>query len=85
MSDSITVTIKLFAGYQEAYGVEEIKRAFPPQSPVTAVLDQILQEHPELEKWREVTHFGVNLDFVSPETTLEDGDEVVLIPPVSGG
>ncbi|MFB6276582.1 MAG: MoaD/ThiS family protein [Halothece sp.] len=85
MSNQITVTVKLFAAYQEAYGVEEIQQQFPPQTPVKAVLDEILKEHPQLEQWREVTNFGVNLDFVSPETILKDGDEVVLIPPVSGG
>ena len=31
------------------------------------------------------THFGVNLDFVPGDTLLQPGDEVVLIPPVSGG
>jgi molybdopterin synthase sulfur carrier subunit len=25
------------------------------------------------------------MEFVSPDTILQDGDEVVLIPPVSGG
>ncbi len=85
MSDQITITIKLFAAYQEAYGIEEIQQQFPPQTEVKAVLDKILQEHPQLEQWREVTRFGVNLNLVSPETRLEDGDEVVLIPPVSGG
>lgn len=85
MSNQITVTVKLFAAYQEAYGVEEIQQQFPPQTPVKAVLDEILKEHPQLEQWRAVTNFGVNLDFVSPETILKDGDEVVLIPPVSGG
>lgn len=85
MSNQITVTVKLFAAYREAYGVEEIQQQFPPQTPVKAVLDEILKEHPQLEQWREVTNFGVNLDFVSPETILKDGDEVVLIPPVSGG
>jgi molybdopterin synthase sulfur carrier subunit len=85
MSDQITVTVKLFAAYQEAYGAEEIQQQFPPETEVKAVLDKILQENPQLEQWREVTRFGVNLNFVPPETTLKDGDEVVLIPPVSGG
>jgi len=85
MSNQITVTVKLFAAYQEAYGVEEIQQQFLPQTPVKAVLDQIISEHPQLEQWREITRFGVNLSFVPPETILEDGDEVVLIPPVSGG
>ncbi|MFP4133777.1 MAG: MoaD/ThiS family protein [Halothece sp.] len=85
MSNQITITVKLFAAYQEAYGVEEIKRQFPPQAEVKAVLEQIMKEQPQLEQWREITSFGINLEFVSPEATLKDGDEVVLIPPVSGG
>lgn len=85
MSDQITVTVKLFAAYQEAYGVEEIQQQFPLHTEVKAVLDRILAEYPQLEQWREVTRFGVNLNFVPPETILEQGDEVVLIPPVSGG
>ncbi|MBD0346557.1 MAG: MoaD/ThiS family protein [Coleofasciculus sp. Co-bin14] len=86
MSESvITVTIKLFAAYQEAYGVSELILKFPPQTPVAAVLERLISEHPELEQWRDLTRFGVNLQFVEPNTILQDGDEMVLIPPVSGG
>lgn len=85
MSNQITITVKLFAAYQEAYGVEEMKRQFPPQTEVKAVLEQIIAEKPQLKQWRDVTSFGINFDFVSGETMLKDGDEVVLIPPVSGG
>jgi molybdopterin synthase sulfur carrier subunit len=86
MSESvITVTIKLFAAYQEAYGVSELILKFPPQTPVAAVLERLISEHPELEPWRDLTRFGVNLQFVEPNTILQDGDEMVLIPPVSGG
>lgn len=47
--------------------------------------DRLIAEHPELSQWRDVTRFGINLIFVEPNTILQDGDEVVLIPPVSGG
>lgn len=82
---AITVTVKLFAAYQEAYGVSELVLEFPPQTPVSAVLDTLIAEHPELEQWRNLTRFGVNLQFVESDILLQDGDEVVLIPPVSGG
>ncbi|HEY9834860.1 MAG TPA: MoaD/ThiS family protein [Stenomitos sp.] len=82
---SVTVTLKLFAAYQEAYGVPELVLKFPPQTSVSAVLDTLITEHPELEQWRNLTRFGVNLQFVESDTILQDGDEVVLIPPVSGG
>ncbi|MDF5721861.1 MAG: MoaD/ThiS family protein [Rhizonema sp. PD38] len=86
MSQSaITVTVKLFAAYQEAYGVPELVLEFPQQTPVAAVRDRLLALHPELSQLRDVTRFGVNLQFVEPESILQDGDEVVLIPPVSGG
>ncbi len=82
---SLTITVKLFAAYQEAYGVPELKLEFPSSTPVSAVQQHLLAEHPELEPWRNLTRFGINLEFVEPDTILRDGDEVVLIPPVSGG
>jgi molybdopterin synthase sulfur carrier subunit len=85
MADQITVTVKLFAIYQEAYGVPELEWTFPPQTPVAAVRDRLLQEHPELEPWRDRTRLGLNLQFVDATTPLNDGDDVVLVPPVSGG
>ena len=86
MSDAlISVRVKLFAAFREAYGVPELVLELLPQTPVSQVLEHCLQEHPQLEQWRAVTRFGVNLKFVGPETPLKNGDEVVLIPPVSGG
>lgn len=82
---TIQVTVKLFAAYQEAYGKSELVMQLPDGAPVSAVCDRLLQEHPELEPWRSLTRFGINLDYALPATPLQDGDEVVLIPPVSGG
>jgi len=85
MTKSIQVTVKLFAAYREAYGTSELILAFPQGTSVVEVRDRLIQEHPELSQWANVTRFGINLQFVEPETPLNDGDEVVLIPPVSGG
>lgn len=85
MSDKINITIKLFAAYQEAYGLSELDLELRPATPVKEVLQQLITEKPELEKWRDVTRFGVNLQFVDGDTPLQNGDELVLIPPVSGG
>ncbi len=82
---SVSVKIKLFAAYQDAYGVGEIQREFPPQTPVSAVLDSLIAEHPELKPWRDLTRFGIDFEFAQSDTILQEGNEVVLIPPVSGG
>jgi molybdopterin synthase sulfur carrier subunit len=84
-SPKITITIKLFAAYQEAYNVGELKRDFSANTSVLEVLNQLISERPELEKWRSLTRFGLNWQFVEAETLIQDGDEIVFIPPVSGG
>lgn len=84
-NSSITVTVKLFAAFSEAYGVSELTLEFPLETPVSQVLESSIVQYPQLEQWRSRTRFGLNLEFVSPDTILTDGDEVVLIPPVSGG
>ncbi len=81
----ITITVKLFAAFSEAYGVSELTLELPLLTPVSQVLERAIEQHPQLEQWRLLTRFGLNLEFVSPDTILQDGDEVVLIPPVSGG
>ena len=86
MSNSlITITVKLFAAFGEAYGVSEQTLEFPLLTPVSQVLERAIAQYPQLEQWRSLTRFAINLEFVSPDTILTDGDEVVLIPPVRGG
>ena len=81
----ITITVKLFAAYQEAYGLSELQLCLPAGAAVSAVRDRLMVDRPQLAQWRDLTRFGINLQFVEPTALLQDGDEVVLIPPVSGG
>ena len=81
----IKVKVKLFAIYQEVYQQEEIELELPENSPVKDILKQMIEVMPQLSSWQSITKLAVNLDFVSSDFTLKDGDEVALIPPVSGG
>lgn len=82
---NIKVKVKLFAVYQEVFDVPELNLFFPEETNVSSVLQSLIEQKPQLAKWQEVTRFGVNLQFVGADTVLKDGDELVLIPPVSGG
>ena len=79
------ITVKLFAAYQDAVGTPEVVMDAAVGESVERLRDRLISQYPELARWRDVTRFGVNLEFVEPGTTLQAGDEVVLIPPVSGG
>ena len=45
---------------------------------------RILKDHPLIAEGRQVV-IAKNHDYVTPDEPLADGDEVALIPPVSGG
>ncbi len=81
----IKITVKLFAAYQEAYGQPEVVFDLPAGTTVAEVCDRIRSPYPELEELKDITRYGINLAFVDAATPVQDGDEVVLIPPVSGG
>ena len=82
---TFTITLKLFAAYQEEIGAEEQILEVPNGTTALDVCDRLIAQHPALAEWKDQTRFGINLDFVDPRTLLKPGDELVLIPPVSGG
>jgi sulfur-carrier protein len=84
-NSQIQVKVKLFAVYQEAFGTPELELTLLSGTTVDQLLASLIEQQPQLTKWRDVTRFGVNLQFVESDTVLQDEDEVVLIPPVSGG
>ena len=81
----ISITLKLFAVYQDVLGCPDMTMELPETTTVGELCDRICSQYPDLKQWRGLTRFGINLQFVEADTLLKDGDEVVLIPPVSGG
>jgi molybdopterin converting factor small subunit len=79
------VTIKLFALMREKAGTDTIPLEVPTGAAVTQAVATLVRQYPMLEPYLANTRFSLHMDFVNLETTLAEGDELVLIPPVSGG
>ena len=76
------VTVRLFAGLRERAGAGELPVELPDGAragDVWAVVAPRVGERPE------GLLLAVNRRYAGDETALADGDEVALIPPVSGG
>jgi molybdopterin synthase catalytic subunit len=74
------VTVRLFAGLRERAGTAERELELPPGARVADVWGPLdLGEEPE------GLLYAVNKDYADAGRALADGDEVALIPPVSGG
>jgi sulfur-carrier protein len=81
----MNVTVRLFAAYREAFDQSELALSVPVGTTVQQVQQLLIQRKPQLSHWRDQTRYGVNQAFVEPKTVIQNGDEIVFIPPVSGG
>ncbi len=79
------VTVKFLASYAEEIGKDEVDLMLPPSSTVADLLDQLRGNFPRWGKMVEQPLVARNLEYVRAEQVLEDGDEVAVFPPVSGG
>jgi MoaE-MoaD fusion protein len=82
----MTVTVRLFAVLRERAGMDSIEVELDEGATVAEALDR-LSARPELRDLldRMPVRLAVNRDYADPETRLASGDELALVPPVSGG
>jgi molybdopterin converting factor subunit 1 len=77
------VHVRLFASYREAAGTNRLDTSVPRGASVGSLLALLETRLPALRQARGLV--AINHAYVEPGTILQDGDEVALIPPVSGG
>ena len=77
--------VLLFATYREIVGAKELSWPAEEGTTLRQFLDGFLAGHPRLALHRGSMVVAVNLTVADPTTVLHEGDEVALLPPVSGG
>lgn len=81
----MNVKVKFFASYKEAIGIEQVDIGLEEGADVSSLLEVIKEKHPKLGELTETLVISVNWEYATYDTKLKDGDEVALLPPVSGG
>lgn len=81
----MNVALKLFAGAADAVGQKELSWSLDDGATVQDLLDQLVASYPKLAALRPVLLVSVNHEYAPSDHVLQPGDEVGLIPPVSGG
>jgi molybdopterin converting factor subunit 1 len=79
------VRTKFFAAIRDIVGTPEIELELPEGMTAGDLFLRYCQQHTPLSRYAHNTMISVNLEFVPPETRLQEGDEIAFIPPVSGG
>ncbi|HET9119514.1 MAG TPA: MoaD family protein [Solirubrobacterales bacterium] len=82
----MTVTVRLFAILRQRVGRDSIDVELEDGATVAEALEE-LSAQPELGELlgRLPVRMAVNRDYAEPDTRLSAGDELALVPPVSGG
>jgi molybdopterin converting factor subunit 1 len=79
------VRIKFFAILRERAGVAEVIKDLQDGSTVAELWRGLQQDYPKLNVPGIRLLYAVNQNYVGLDHRLSEGDEVVFIPPVSGG
>jgi molybdopterin converting factor subunit 1 len=79
----MTIHVRLFAALRELAGTSALETS---GRTVGEISDALASEHGErFAQIAAVSSFVVNGDRASRDTVIADGDEVAILPPVSGG
>ena len=81
----MNVRIKFFAMLRERAGVAEVSKEIEAGSSVADLWRQLQKDYPKLDVPGIRLLYAVNLNYVGLDHKLNENDEVVFVPPVSGG
>ena len=79
------VKVLFFASCTDIVGSRELAVEITDGSRVQNLVDELVTQFPRLVAMSDVLSVAVNAEYTGTETELREGDEVALIPPVSGG
>jgi len=79
------LTVLLFAALAERANSREITITLPQPSTVKEMLEQISKEYPVLAPLLDSCFVSVNQEYAGLEQSVREGDEIAILPPVSGG
>ena len=79
------VRVKFFAVLRERAGTSGVTKDLADGSTVAELWRELQKDYPKLDVPGIRMLYAVNQNYVGQDQALRDQDEVVFIPPVSGG
>jgi len=79
------ITARFFASAREAVGQRALALDLPDGLSAGDLLARLVSDYPRLAACAPHLRLAVNESYTDQHHPLHDGDEVALIPPVSGG
>ena len=77
--------VRLFALYRERAGHSTVTLQVPNGATVAELTEEVRRRFPQLAPPQVRIVVAVNAEYAEEDLVLQPGDDVCLIPPVSGG
>jgi len=84
-TNTIRLTVLFFGRLKDAIGHGQESIDIPPDSRIEDLFAYCVARYPDLAAYRTSTAVSRNREFAAWTTSLQPGDEVAFLPPVSGG
>ena len=81
----MNVRVRLFAGLSELLGERNVTLELPEGATIDDLRDQLSRRYPAVTPYLPSVVCAVDEEYVTRDHALREGDDVALIPPVSGG
>ncbi|MGQ9866940.1 MAG: MoaD/ThiS family protein [Pseudanabaenaceae cyanobacterium] len=79
------ITVRLLAILRELAGTDTLTLEIPMPATVQTVQAEAIARYPTLAPWVPHLRYAINGQWAEPMAAVQPGDEVALLPPVSGG
>jgi molybdopterin converting factor subunit 1 len=79
------IQVRLFATLRQLAGWPKQQLQLPESATVADALAELDRLYPHLTVTKRTIYVAVNQEYARPTQALQEGDEVAIFPPVSGG
>jgi len=85
MSETMQVQVTFYGVLQEVVGARRLALELPEGASVGTLAETLTARYPALAERLPTVAFAVGDALANPQQPLQSGDQVALLPPVSGG
>ena len=85
MSERVSVRVLFFGAARDAVASNQVEISLEAPATVTSAFRKLVERFGDLERFGRSLLFAVNQEYATPDTLLNDNDELAVFPPVSGG
>lgn len=79
------VRLLFFGAARDAVGHDAVDVVLRSNTTAASALEEVLEKYPELRRFGRSLLFAVNQEYARGDRLIENGDELAVFPPVSGG